>query len=311
MLTGTIDAMAKVCEWVANKPFAAMHDNVNITFKVSSQRTTNHNHFDSRTAMTILPLPAECRDDWMNPTWRTLRDDWVRASEKPTLSWEQWDQAMQKSMPDVEKWFVYHIQQFLLQNPELSDLRDRVGNSARLKAPPSVDALPAGPQMHTRRWLLPTVHIDESTHEGTSSLILKLLHIIGLDSHDHQRDLALGRTIPWIGDQKTVGLMRHLRGFRAGDFNGYEWMDWLVVFKGWFHEQMALQNQILWTHKGSIAGSGLARDIKTLAHIGLAPKNRQQKPDFHHLHELILPSLRPTFWTASWRFQAQNQSRAL
>jgi hypothetical protein len=103
------DAMKQVQEWVDVHPFAAMHDNVNIAYKVSSQRMDNQNHFDSGTALIVIALPLELAPILENESCHQELDQWEDAAEKPTLNWHQITYAARQAAPAINKMHVYHI----------------------------------------------------------------------------------------------------------------------------------------------------------------------------------------------------------
>lgn len=279
--------MARVRDWAAINSFAIIHDNINIAHKVSSQRVDHRNHFDNGTAFTVLPLPVETERYFINKERRAQLDNWVHASDKKTLDWDQIYDTLQLSEENLRRYSIFHVIQFLLEHPDLSTWQERLENPNFLGFPGDMDPLPNGSDFRTRHWPLCTVKIDESTLEGTVAVVEEVWKQCGFNNPAGVRTLALERLVPWIGDQKSVSLMRGVKGLRGCDLNGMERMDYAIPLKGWFHEVMALQNQIHRKHLGNNSTTGLARDITRLLRIGLSTQSKNSNLDFHDLHELI------------------------
>lgn len=281
---GTLES---IVQFVKDNPMAGMHDNVNIAYKKSSQRIDNQNHFDNGTASTILQMPPQVRDILENEHLRRAMTGEDRTSPLPSLDTTHIMNAAKQSQAPIHKQHIYHTIQFLLRSPAFKDYSYLT--NASLRPPPPVNVLPHGAAHRTRQMPLGTTQIDESSFEGNNNVITDVLRQVGLSSVDERIRLAVKRVIPWIGDQKTIKLLRGLQSMRGREMNGYDRMDYLLLILGWFHVKLNIVNSIFWTHRGIVTGTGLARDISKLTRIGLAPKTRTSgKPDFHNLQEVIL-----------------------
>lgn len=214
-------------------------------------------------------------------------DRWQHASDKKTLDWDQIFQAAQSSEENARAFSVFHVIQFLFQHPTFSTWHEKCSHLAELGFPGPIDSLPAGHEHCTQNWLLRTVPVDESTLEGTVTVIEEVWKQLQFNNMRGRNSLATERLVPWIGDQKSASLLRGVHGLRGCDLNGFERVDYAIVLKGWFHEVMALQQQIHHKHLGNNSSTGLQRNITRLARIGLNPGSKTVKMDFHNLHELI------------------------
>jgi hypothetical protein len=153
-------------------------DTLNIAFKVESQRLDSKNHFDNGTTATLIPV----YDPFMNEP-RTARGTPPlhmkppRTSTTPTYSWSASDTL--PSAADAEKTeqcLLWQLKSIALQYiPELAHLKPELGRC------PEVDQI----QLHkTEQFPLPAMHEDESTLEGTITIIMKLFEQLKTSSAD-------------------------------------------------------------------------------------------------------------------------------
>ncbi|KAH7925761.1 hypothetical protein BV22DRAFT_1160019 [Leucogyrophana mollusca] len=275
--------MDKLCEMVRLLPFVISHDNVNIPFRVFTQRVNNQSHFDPRTAATVFfqphapPEPPLCN--------RTLQE-YCREGKKTPLSIIEIYNLSQAAAPHQYLRDVHHILQYLVDSPEFEFSTYSQQNHVTFSSPEPVQKLPTGPEYITQQFMLGTVHIDEASYEGNDQLMLEFFRQMQLHTEDETKKTGLHRVIPWVGDQLTVERLRELFKFRAQDHNSYDRLDWIVVLFSWFYLQMAFANSLHKQYLGMNAGRGLMQAFTLLERKGL--NSVQTRGPFHqNLHDAI------------------------
>ncbi|KDQ16007.1 hypothetical protein BOTBODRAFT_173296 [Botryobasidium botryosum FD-172 SS1] len=262
---GNFKAIAMVVEFVKAFAFIVVHDNLNIPFRVSSQRIDHKNSFENGTASTVICLPPSAKPILDNKAEYARMANWRALRDRPLIDYSTIFKKHVQSMEYVNQSYKHHILQFVLSCPAFEKYAHR---DDPLLAPPAPRRqLPCGRDHRTIQMPLGTVPIDESTYEGNSEVVKELLRQMGLSSVEERKRLATSRLIPWIGDQKTQVLLKGLQNMRASDDNGFDRMDWLIPMFGWFHVLMMISKQIFWVHKGS---------------------NKQTNPNYYDLKEIIL-----------------------
>ncbi|EGO01120.1 hypothetical protein SERLA73DRAFT_24599, partial [Serpula lacrymans var. lacrymans S7.3] len=230
--------MDELCKIIHIHPFVISHNNLNIPFRVFSQRVDNKSHFDSGTAATVFLQPGA-------PPIKPL------CNLQGILLLEQAAASSRYSRD------LYHVLQWLITSPEFSFETYQHCNDSVFNPSAPVQRLPSGQQYITKQYMLGTVHIEEASYEGNEMLLGKWLSQLRLDSLDKQKKTGLERVIPWVGDQLTVERLRGLFRFCAQDHNSFDRLDWLVPIFGWFHLQMAFANSRHKQYLGTTAGRGL------------------------------------------------------
>ncbi|KAI0756500.1 hypothetical protein C8Q80DRAFT_1278719 [Daedaleopsis nitida] len=260
------------------------YDNVNFAFRVFSQRINNQSHFDSGTTGSIFVKPFA-------PQAPPLRSDTLReqriAGRLNPITLDEIVSLEVDAAPRIHSHIVNAVLRMLLDCPEFNIGLYSGKDNTILSPPPPVHQLPSGPLHITKQYVLGTVHIDESSYEGTDDLIKEWFRQLHLNGIDEQVHTGLDRVVVWIGDQLTVERLRGLWNFRCEDRNPYDRLDWLVVVFGWFHLLMAFANSLHRQYFGSTSGKGLRQAFALLNRKGL--QSVQIKGPFHHhLHEGIL-----------------------
>ncbi|KAF7341771.1 hypothetical protein MSAN_02031500 [Mycena sanguinolenta] len=153
-------------------------DNLNIAFRVESQRLDNKNHFDNGTTATLIPI----YNPFTNEP-RTARGTLPlsmkrpRTSTMPTYSWTAADTLPSPSdARKTEECLIWQLKSIALEHiPEFAHLKSLLGPC------PEVDQI----QLHkTEQFPLPAMHEDESSLEGTITVITKLLEQLQTSSED-------------------------------------------------------------------------------------------------------------------------------
>ncbi|KAJ8481719.1 hypothetical protein ONZ51_g5810 [Trametes cubensis] len=260
------------------------YDNVNFAFRVFEQRLQNQSHFDSGTSGSVFvkpnaPQPPPISSAALQEQRRMGRINPITLADIVEL-----DAA---AAPRIHRRIIHIVLQSLLDAPEF-DLSTYAHRSHPALTPPApVKPLPHGPEHVTKQYVLGTVHVDESSYDGTDDLITEWLRQLHYDSPEEHQRTGLERVFFWIGDQLTVDRLRGLANYRCEDLNGFDRLDWLVMVFGWFHLQMAFANSLHRQYFGTAAGQGLRKAFAHLQRKGL--QNVQIKGTFHHhLHEGIL-----------------------
>ncbi|KAI0349173.1 hypothetical protein OH77DRAFT_1525873 [Trametes cingulata] len=260
------DAMTDLQKVIHLLAWWLAYDNVNFAFQVFSQRLSNQSHFDSGTSGSVFvkphaPQPPPLSSAALQEQRRVGRQNPITLADIAALE--------VAAAPRIHTHIVHIVLQTLLDCPEfdLPTYPQRAHDA--FAAPPPVDRLPTGIEGITKQYVLGTVHIDEASYEGTDDLIREWMHQLKLDGADQRTRTGLERVLVWVGDHLTVDRLRGLANYCCEDMNGYDRLDWLVVYFG------------------STKGRGLRQAFALLNRKGL--QNVKIKGVFyHHLHEGIL-----------------------
>ncbi|CDO69445.1 hypothetical protein BN946_scf184817.g5 [Trametes cinnabarina] len=278
------DAMGEVQKIIHRLTWWLTYDNVNFGFQVFEQRLANQSHFDSGTSGSVFIKPNTPPTP---PLSSAALQEQRRLGRQNPLTVTDIIKLEVAAAPRIQSHLIHIVLRMLLDCPEF-DLATYEHRSHTALVPlPPVNRLPLGAKHATKQYVLGTVHIDESSYDGTDSLISEWMHQLKLNSREEEKRTGLDRVLVWIGDQLTVDRLRALANFRCEDSNGYDRLDWLVTVFGWFHVQMAFANSLHRQYFGSTRGRGLHQAFGLLHQKGL--QNVKIKGTFyHHLHEGIL-----------------------
>ncbi|KDQ05591.1 hypothetical protein BOTBODRAFT_84965, partial [Botryobasidium botryosum FD-172 SS1] len=284
------DAFADLHHWLKGHGVFILHDNIRLVFRVKTQRVNNQTHGDNGTAATAVALPDAATEilsrygELMRPKWAEMHAAFADESPQPIRMLSLGDLTRLGRSARIREFAVHNVITVLLASPEFSQYRHQKHPS--LQPPPPIHALPTGPKHRTKYWMLGTVPIEEATYSGNLQVVDEILRQTGLNKGANPEKLAIGNmAIPWGGDQLTDSRLKILKWFRAEDINGFERMEWLVNFFGWFHTLMLLANAIYNNHRGSTKDFGLARDVGLLHIRGLAAN--KEKPMFHTIDDML------------------------
>jgi hypothetical protein len=281
----TADAVGKISKAVMEEVLILMekyqwlisHDNVNIPFRVFSQRLDNFKEFGSGSAATVyIKRSAAALSDSVG---RDLQECRARGIKQPLTARDIFDIG-QKSYPRVYKQATYHVLRFLLDSPEFDLSSYDPRKRAEFIPPPPVHELPCGEDHITLQFLLGTVNIPEASYEDNERLLKEWFKQLGLDNPEARKKLGLQKIIAWVGDQLTVDRLRGLHLFHGEDSNSFERMDWLVLVFGWLHLQMAFINSLRKQYMGTSSGRGVMHTVNLLNRKGLT--NDNVKGPYHH-----------------------------
>ncbi|KAJ2921425.1 hypothetical protein H1R20_g15670, partial [Candolleomyces eurysporus] len=276
-------AMKEVAERMEKFPWVISYDNVNIPFRVFSQRLDNQGDLGHGTAaMVYIKRDAPQPSNSLN---KMLKEQRAQGIKDPLTEVDIFD-LEQASASRIDEQMKYTVLRMLLDSPEfdLKSYEDR--KSDFLKAPPPIDPLPTGPDHTTLQFLLGTVDIPEVSYEDSSRLVNEWLGQLGFKTLLEQVKLSVEKVVTWVGDQLTVDRLRRIFTRRAGDDNSFDRLDFSIFIFGWLHLQMAFANTLHKQYLGTAGGRGLKQ-----AFVLLNKKNlhtvRTQGPFHHDLVEAL------------------------
>lgn len=157
------------------------YDNVNIPFRVFSQRIDKQSDIGAKSAATIYikhnsrHLPPSANRD--------LQETQLQGMKNPVTALDIFDLATQ-SYPRIQAEMKYQVLRFLLDCPQFNRDAYKDINSPLLSRPPPIHQLPSGPENITIQFLLGTVNIPEASYEDNSKLIDEWLGQLQLNSLD-------------------------------------------------------------------------------------------------------------------------------
>ncbi|KAI5891102.1 uncharacterized protein SCHCODRAFT_02580387 [Schizophyllum commune H4-8] len=267
----------------ANSAWLISHDNVQLPFRVFSQRLDKNTTFGSGTAATVYfkrsatPLASEVNAE--------LKRTRAEGLNKPLdLLWIA--ERENEVAPHLRMQAIHEILRVIVEAPEFDFATYSDKNNACLERPPPRFGLPFGDEHRTVQRMLGTVNIPEASYEDNDRLIEEWLSQLDLSGLEKQEEVGLRRIIFWIGDQLTVDRLRGLFKFHAEEFNSFDRLDWLIVVFGWLHLQMAFANSLHKQYVGTSHGYGLARVFDLLNLKGLH-KVQTKGVFYHDLDEAI------------------------
>lgn len=261
------------------------YDNIQMSFRVFSQRLDNQGSFGNGTAATVyIKRGAEPLSSQANQLFQEYR---AKGLENPLTPLEIMDASIRVE-PRLRLQMAYHIRRLLFQSPQFDFSTYHGRDSASLQAPvaDSSRQLPHGPDHTTSQYLLGSVDIPEAAYEDHTRLLEEWLKQLGLGSCESHKDIGVNRVIPIVGDQLTVDRMRGLITFRAEDMNSYDRLNWLLAICGWLHTMMTFGKSMHKQYFGTSKGRGLKQAFELLQRKGLHT-TATKGPFHHHLVEAL------------------------
>ncbi|GJE93029.1 hypothetical protein PsYK624_091880 [Phanerochaete sordida] len=275
------DRMKEARRAVRSYPYRLGYDNLNIPFVSYSQRMDNKSHFDSGTTGSVFYKPYAPPEPPL--VLMGLQEARIAGRKNP-ISLDDIITLDLEAAPILHEHKVYLALKYLLDSPDFSLSTYEHQGDALLAPPLPIHQLPHGREHITKQSVLGTVHIDESTYEGTDKLVTEWFRQLGLYSEGERKHTGMNKVLPWIGDQLTVERLRGLANYRGEDRNGYDRMDYMLVNFGWFHFEMLVGHSLHKQYFGTTAGRGLRYAFGVLGRTGL--QTTQVKGSFyHHLRE--------------------------
>lgn len=255
---------------------------MNIPFHIYKPTIDRQSHFDSGTAVTLFTFPQTKGLRLDATAFRESR----RSGRAQPIDERTILAINSNAVPQTNNRFIHWILRFLLEVPEFKINKYKYHDSEALKPPPATNQLPWGDLHKTIQYMLPTMHIYESTYEGNNEIIKVVLEYLGFSSVDELRRIGLEHIVVWVGDQLTMSRLHGLQNQHSHDWNMFERMEWMIPMFGWFHLQMAFTNSLHAQYYGSKATLGFSHTFDILQRKELHSTSTQGT--FHHTFEEAL-----------------------
>lgn len=197
-------AMKEVMGAMESYPWLILYDNINIPFRVFSQRLHNKDNFSSGAAATVyIKRHAEVlkADSSLE-----LQQRHAWGMKNPLTPLEIFDLG-QSAAPRIQKQMAYEVLRFLLEAPEFNIKSYQHRDSSLLLPPEPVHALPYGEEHITLQYMLGSVNIPEVSYADNERLVDEWLSQLGINNPAQQQQLR-NKVIAWVGDQLTVDCLR-------------------------------------------------------------------------------------------------------
>ncbi|KAH9918160.1 uncharacterized protein B0H18DRAFT_883006 [Fomitopsis serialis] len=260
------EAMRDAQTLVSALQYIISHDNMQVSFRIFSQRLDQHAEFGSGTAGTVyIRKDAPPIDPTLNRDLQVWRR---RGIHDPITVIEVFGWA-EESYPAIQQHMAYLVLEMLLDTPEFDLSTYEFKNSVHLNPPSPVDELPCGEDHVTLQYMLGSVPIPQATYEDNDRIIFEFLKQLGFDTPDELKKMSLERVIYWIGDQLTVDRIRGMQRFCCQEYNSLDRLDFIVAVFGWLHAMMAYAKNIHKQYLGTNAGLGLKHAFTQLRRKGL------------------------------------------
>ncbi|KAF7378269.1 hypothetical protein MSAN_00252300 [Mycena sanguinolenta] len=223
------EGLQKIREVCRTSMVQIVWDNLNIAFKVASQRLQAKSHFDSGTTSTIIPV--------FDPSTGTLAPHGTlpldmkppRERTLPVLDWSPKDVLPSpESAEQLSTSCFWQMKRLALEHlPGVSDdLKNSLGEC------PEVNQIP----LHrTFQYPLPALQEDESTLEGTLAVYIKNLQTMGMGDDELEKHGLMFDD----GDLLTDSLKEKIESARRNSTAPIAGMRASVRRWGLFHAQMA------------------------------------------------------------------------
>ncbi|KAJ7777513.1 hypothetical protein DFH07DRAFT_766283 [Mycena maculata] len=219
------EAIAKFQRLIKEQMFFIVWDNLNIAFRVESQRLNSGNHLDNGTTATGIPL--------YNPfTGETTTPHGTLPRALPRLL------LLIGTIEQLGQCLLWQIKRLAFENiKNLEHLRQA------FKDCPEIDVI----LVHlTTQYPLPAMHEDESSIEGTIRVYLQILRNLGLTDNDLKAHGLMFND----GDLLTDSLVEKIQSARRNSNGVIEGMKASVRRFGLFHAKMAGCRLVLNEHWG-------------------------------------------------------------
>ena len=190
------ERLLEIVGLVSQRAFMIIWDNLNIAFWVGEQRKASKDHFDNGTTATLIPL-YDVEFGGLPLDLKPPRDN-----RHPVIDFNHEDMLpSRQQVQELEEEQLWHIEDILFD--AFPALRDRFKD--KIKPVPDILSIPVH---QTEQFPLPTMHIDESSLEGTlqvlNEIITKTLKLSG-------DGLVAHGIILCAGDQLTMSLLDKVR----------------------------------------------------------------------------------------------------
>ncbi len=218
--------LAEVRDMVDKIPSFISYDNMQVPFRVFSQRLDNNGEFGNGTAATVYfnrnakPLPTDIN--------KRLQKHRAHGQQNPLTELALMDLAVSSS-PHLRPHAEYYVLRILLDCPEFNLATYGAKGSEYFSPPTPRKALPCGPEHRTLQYMLGTVNVAEASYEDNERLIHEWLGQLGWGTPEEQQKTGRDRVVTWCGDQLTMDRLRGLFKYHAEDDNSYERLDFSLL----------------------------------------------------------------------------------
>ncbi|KAF4590201.1 hypothetical protein EYR40_009400 [Pleurotus pulmonarius] len=195
--------LRQIVQIAHSRPCMIIWDNLNIAFRVGEQRKASKDHFDNGTTATLVPLFD------VNPGGLPLELKAPRTSRRPIIDDIKAEYLLPtcQQVKELENEMIWHIEDILFSS--FPSLRSLLGD--QIAPPHDIEPIP----IHkTEQYPLPTMHIDESSLDGT----LEVLETIITRTLEMDAD-AIKKHGVFIcaGDQLSISLLDKASASRRDD----------------------------------------------------------------------------------------------
>ncbi|KAJ7440268.1 hypothetical protein FB451DRAFT_1443579 [Mycena latifolia] len=233
------EGIARFRQLIKDQMCFIVWDNLNIAFRVESQRLNSANHFDNGTTATVIPVHNPFTGGTTPHGTLPLSMKPPRTSTHPIVDWNCDDVLpTPESAEQLAQCCLWQIKWLAVQN---------IANLEHLKAAfeecPEVDPI----ALHkTDQYPLPAMHEDESSIEGTIRVYVQILRNLGVTNDDLRKHGLLFDD----GDLLTDSLIDKIESARCNSDQPIEGMKAAIRRFGLFHAKMAGCRLVLNEHWG-------------------------------------------------------------
>ncbi|KAJ7752331.1 hypothetical protein B0H16DRAFT_794813 [Mycena metata] len=222
------EALKRLKQLVKEKMCFIVWDNLNIAFRVESQRLNSTNHFDNGTTGTAIPLwnPFTNSDTPLGTLPLGMKP--TRATTFSVLDWSSTDTLPSPTQAEeLGRCCGWQLRRLAIENiPALGHLKEALGEC------PEVDPIAVH---QTEQYPVPAMHEDESSMEGTIRVYTTILRSLGITDADLRAHGLMFND----GDLLTDSLVDKIESARRNSTGETEGMKATVRRFGLFHAKMA------------------------------------------------------------------------
>ncbi|KAJ7150669.1 hypothetical protein C8R46DRAFT_1229603 [Mycena filopes] len=233
------EALKRLKRLVKEKMCFIVWDNLNIAFRVESQRLNSVNHFDNGTTGTAIPVwnPYTNSDTPLKTLPLGMKPP--RTTTFPVIDWSSADILLSPAQAEeLSRCCAWQLRRLAIDHiPGLQRLKDALGEC------PTVDQI----AVHlTEQYPVPAMHEDESSMEGTIRVYTKILESLGITNEDLQAHGLMFND----GDLLTDSLVDKIESARRNSDGPIEGMKATIRRFGLFHAKMAGCRLVINEHWG-------------------------------------------------------------
>ncbi|KAJ7166271.1 hypothetical protein C8R46DRAFT_1220015 [Mycena filopes] len=222
------EALKRLKQLVKQKMCFIVWDNLNIAFRVESQRLNSTNHFDNGTTGTTIPVwnPFTNGDTQLGTLPLHMKPS--RTTTFPVIDWSSADILLTPAQAEeLGRCCAWQLRRLAIDHiPGLKRLKEALGEC------PTVDQI----AVHlTEQYPVPAMQEDESSIEGTIRVYTRILESLGITNADLQAHGLMFND----GDLLTDSLVDKIESARRNSDGEIEGMKATIRRFGLFHAKMA------------------------------------------------------------------------